>query len=84
MDVPWARSFFEEGMEKGMEKGIEKGIEKGREEGKEDERRKFIRILHQNGMSADEIARMANLSMEYVRHVLAGENGTAPDLDGGA
>jgi hypothetical protein len=80
MDVPWARSFFEEGMEKGIEKGREEGMEKGIEK----ERRNFIRILHHNGISADEIARMAKLSPEYVRHVLSEENGTATDLNGAA
>jgi flagellar biosynthesis/type III secretory pathway protein FliH len=29
MDVPWARSFFEEGMEKGMEKGRQESLEEG-------------------------------------------------------
>ena len=67
MDVPWARSFFEEGLDKGIEKGIVQG--------KEEERRAVIRALSKRGIPADEIADILGKTTDFVRRVLADENG---------
>jgi hypothetical protein len=62
------REKLEKSEKEGIKKGIKKGIEK--------ERQKFIHSLFKRGTPPDEIAQIAEVSLEYVQSVLASENGT--------
>jgi hypothetical protein len=48
----------------------------GIEIGKDEDRKKFIRCLAQQRSSPDEIAQIAEVSLDYVQSVPASENGT--------
>ena len=54
---------LEIGEEKGSEKGFEKGIEKGKQEGKDEV---IVNALQLGVLTAEQIAEMANVSVEYV------------------
>ena len=54
---------FEKGIEQGIKQGIEKGIEKGIEQGKVE----VVRRLIDKGMSVEEAAEIAGVSVEVLR-----------------
>lgn len=58
------------GIEQGIEKGLEKGIEQGIEKGTENTKREFIENLTARATFSDEeIASLANVSLEFIKEV---------------
>ena len=55
-----------EGLEKGMEKGLEKGLAEGLEKGQQKEKAETVRRLKQMGLTVEQIAQGANLTIEEV------------------
>ena len=62
---------IEEGIEKGIEKGMEKGIEEGIEKGIEKGIMSSIKVMFNNNLSVEMIAKYLNLQVEEVKRYLS-------------
>ncbi len=58
-----------EGWEKGREEGIQEGVAKGREEGIQEEKRRSALKLRAQGLSAELIASVLDVSIEWVHQL---------------
>ena len=59
-----------EGLEKGMEKGLEKGMEKGMEKGQLSEKKETVIRLRDMGLTIDQIAQGAGITVEEATKLL--------------
>lgn len=59
-----------DGLAEGLKQGIERGIEQGIEQGKSEGISSMVTLLHQSGMSADEIASRLQMKTEQVSSIL--------------
>ncbi len=58
------------GLEQGIERGVEQGIEQGIEQGAEKERKQLVQIMHQQGLSPEQIAQFTGMSVDAVTQLL--------------
>ena len=63
------REGIEIGMAKGMEKGMAKGMEKGRAEGKHEANTETAQRLLAMGLSAEQVAKATQLSLEIIKNL---------------
>ena len=59
-----------EGRAEGLAEGREEGHAEGREEGREEGKAMIIRCMYSNGISAEEISKMLNMTLEEVNSIL--------------
>ena len=59
-----------EGREKGLAQGREEGIAQGREEGSKQTQKEMISLMHESGMSKEDIARILKMDLSKVEDIL--------------
>lgn len=69
LDEEAARVESELREKEALEKGLTKGREKGREEGRKEERKKMIKKMLQQGLELEQIALIAESSVEEVKKI---------------
>ena len=63
------REGIAEGKEIGMKEGMEKGMEKGRAEGKHEANTETAQRLLAMGLSAEQVAKATQLSLEIIKNL---------------
>lgn len=64
-----AEWFEEQGMQKGIQQGIQKGIQQGIQKGETEAARRVAARMLKNGMSAELVAQMTDLTAEEIEQL---------------
>lgn len=69
-EIDMERHGYDRGFERGHKDGLAEGLKQGIEQGKSEGISSMVTLLHQSGMSADEIASRLQMKTEQVSSIL--------------